>query len=868
MKRSSDQSSLASLKWPWRLTFLGLAAERIVRAFWPLWTVLLLIWALLASGILRTSPVEIFWFSTLLGATGLISALIYAFRHFSKPGWPEALERLDRSLAGRPISTSLDDQAIGSGDAASEAVWKAHVDRMTALLRDVEPVPGDLRIANRDPYGLRYTALLVFILTLAFGAAFRGFGNSETNGLAANEIGVAGPSWEIWIEPPAYTGKPSLYLNDIDVADLSVPKGSLATVRLYGDLSRLGLRETVSDRSEDADAPPAQAQSFELVQSGEIVVVGADDARWVISLLADEPPTVDVSGDMTRRVSGDMELPFSASDDYGVQFGTATVSLDLENVDRRFGLRTEPEPREDVVFDLPMPIRGDRAEFTELLIENLSEHPWAGLPVTVTLSVTDESDQASTPDVLETELPGRRFFQPIAKALIEQRRDLLWSKENATRVEQILRAVSHQPDDFFPSERAYLMLRMGITRLDIHSTYGLTDEKRDEIAELLWRTAVLLEEGSLSNALEALRRAQERLSEAMEDGATDEEIAELMDQLRDAMRDFMDQLVQEAQRQDGQQQAQNQQGEEITSQDLQDMLDQLQELMEQGRMAEAQELLNQLMEMMQNMQVAQGQQGQQGQQGEGQQAMEGLQETLRNQQGLSDEAFRDLQEQFNNGAQAGESEQNQGRSGGQGRGQSHQGQGGQNPQPGDEDGEGGSERGQNQQGGQGDGQDPGSLADRQQALRDELDRQRRNLPGAGTPEGDAARESLGRAGEAMDRAEDALRDDRTADALGAQSDAMEALREGIRNLGEAMAQQQQQGGQQGQQAGTRDGQNRDPLGREAGSDGVIGSEENMLQGREARRRAQELRDEIRRRSGEQERPEVERDYLKRLLDRF
>ena len=33
-------------------------------------------------------------------------------------------------------------------------------------------------------------------------------------------------------------------------------------------------------------------------------------------------------------------------------------------------------------------------------------------------------------------------------------------------------------------------------------------------------------------------------------------------------------------------------------------------------------------------------------------------------------------------------------------------------------------------------------------------------------------------------------------------------------------------------------------------------------------RARELLDEIRRRSGETERPEVERDYLNRLLDRF
>ena len=123
----------------------------------------------------------------------------------------------------------------------------------------------------------------------------------------------------------------------------------------------------------------------------------------------------------------------------------------------------------------------------------------------------------------------------------------------------------------------------------------------------------------------------------------------------------------------------------------------------------------------------------------------------------------------------------------------------------------------------------------------------------------------------MDRAEDALRDDRTADALGAQSDAMDALRDGLRNLGEAMAQHQQQqqdGGQQGQANGDPGQQNRDPLGREPGSEGVVGSPDNLLGGEAARRRSRDLLDEIRRRSGEKERPQVERDYLERLLDQF
>jgi hypothetical protein len=84
-----------------------------------------------------------------------------------------------------------------------------------------------------------------------------------------------------------------------------------------------------------------------------------------------------------------------------------------------------------------------------------------------------------------------------------------------------------------------------------------------------------------------------------------------------------------------------------------------------------------------------------------------------------------------------------------------------------------------------------------------------------------------------------------------------------------MAEQQQQGQPGGQQQGQAPGnRGRDPLGRDAGTDGAIGQEGTIPNDLDARQRSRELLDEIRRRSGEQERPEVERDYLRRLLDRF
>jgi hypothetical protein len=125
----------------------------------------------------------------------------------------------------------------------------------------------------------------------------------------------------------------------------------------------------------------------------------------------------------------------------------------------------------------------------------------------------------------------------------------------------------------------------------------------------------------------------------------------------------------------------------------------------------------------------------------------------------------------------------------------------------------------------------------------------------------------------MDEAEEALRNEDFAGALDRQAEALEALREGMRNLGEALAQQQGQpygeGTREGEAFGRADPDSqRDPLGRSSGEMGRIGSDRNMLQGDDVYRRAQDLLDEIRRRSGDQTRPDTELDYLRRLLNRF
>ena len=229
--------------------------------------------------------------------------------------------------------------------------------------------------------------------------------------------------------------------------------------------------------------------------------------------------------------------------------------------------------------------------------------------MTVRLTAEDATGQTGTSAPVTGVLPMRRFYDPMAAALIEQRRDLLWSGANARRVTQVLRAATNHPDDAFDSPRAYLVVRTAIRRLAQAEEAGEVAAVRDEVAEALWQAAVQIEDGNLGDAAERLARAKERLQQALENDASDEEIAQLMDELRQATRDYMEQMAREAIERGEQQMADIPPGQKMTQDQIQELMDRIQELSEQGRKAEAQALLEMLQQMLENMQMMMGQQG-------------------------------------------------------------------------------------------------------------------------------------------------------------------------------------------------------------------------------------------------------------------
>lgn len=778
----------------------------------------------------------ILWFGLLGAGILLICTLIRSIRRFRLPSLGEARDRLDRSLSARPLQGLRDQQRLGAADPLSREMWHIHRRWLIQEVAKARLVKPDLSLSTHDPYGLRFSALFLFTLSLIFGSIW----NLTTLKAPLADANIAStdePQWEGWITPPAYSSLPTLYLNDLTNApELSVLKGSRVEVRLYGEMGSNIISETTSAGKSKLPPSSEPIQVFDVVQSGKIDIVGPYGATWNVSLAADLPPTLSWDGLFETGFYGESTFTFVASDDYGVRDGQAKITLDLETVDRRYGLSAKPRDVTPIVLDLPMPISGNRLEFTSKMVEDFSRSTWSNLPVKIMLEGRDAIDQMGRTKQVVTLLPGRKFFDPLAAALVEQRRDLLWSNENAPRVANILRAIGHKRESVFRKESDYLRLRFIIKHLEDGYNNNLLEARRDELAEALWELAVSIEDDDeLEDALARMRRAQERLSQAMKNGASPDEIAELMRELKRANEDYMRQLLREAARNQEQNRQSPAEGEsmELSRNDLQDMMDRIQQLMEEGSMAEAQKALDELQEMMENMRVAQGESGERS---PSEQTTEGLSEMLRQQQRLSDEAFRQLQEQ----------------SGSEGRRQGEHGK--EMPEGQSSESEDSSEK---------------ELAGRQGDLREQLEEQSEALSEFEGGGDENTQLSLEDAEEAMRRAERALEKGDFSSALDRQAEVMENLREGLRNLSRSLAQGENGTTEEdGINESRQRSEQRDPLGRLSGNGSLQFEQDSDLSGQDMARRAQDLLDEIRRRSSERQRPEEELNYLRKLLDKF
>ena len=811
-------------------TGAAMAFERIWPKVLPLLLVALLFASLSWSGLFRALP-ETARYLIAAGFALLTLAALIPLMRFRLPSEAEITRRIEAAnqLYHQPIAVQSD-RLPDDADPVSTALWREHQRRMAAKIGPVAADAPRPAVPRLDPFALRSIPVLLAAVALAF--SFSGSGGALTDILhGAPPPERIPPRIDAWVTPPAYTGRAPVFLTSSANAAtklFTVPAGSEVTLRVTGgagtEVAMLGASE-LKAAAPDAAGPARETPAIfkaSLAADTELSLQedGKPLAAWQFKIIADQRPRIEFSGEPERSFSGFQTFAYKAVDDYGIASGRALLTLEAAGPKAR-PLFDAPE------FKLSPPGRKSKDGLAKTA-KDISEHPWAGASVRVTLTASDDAKQEgrSAPTVME--LAEKIFANPLAKALIEQRRMLALDANAKPRVLELLDALTLHPGETINNSSHFLGLHTAQRRLK----QARSDDELRSVVAYLWEIANGIESFGLTDAQRRMREAQEKLSKALEEGASDEQIAKLTEELRKAMKDVMKELAEQARKNPDLAKEMPPGTDMLTQQEIDKMLDKMQDLAKQGARDEAKELLSQLNEMMNNLQAGKGQQqGGEGQSAMGEQ-MNKLGDMMRRQQQLMDETQRMEQ-------------------GGEG-------------QPGDQ-GEQGQGEGQGQQGQNGQGQSPGSgfggLQGRQGQLQRDLQALMDGLEGMGLDPGRA----LGDAGRSMGQAEGNLGQGDGGEALADQSEALDALRKGAEGL---MNQMQQALGQEG--GGTRPGFRRgnnplDPLGRPRATTGPDFGQTTKVPDDIDVQRAREILETIRKRLGDALSPQLERNYLERLL---
>lgn len=584
---------------------LVITMERAVDAlFWPLMAAGLAAFFVLTGIVASLAPWGrgAFW----LVAFGGVAAGLWNARHWRIPDEVEAVARLETEsgLSFRPLTALRDKLAAGES-----TLWLAHQARMVADISRVRFARPHICFAARDPFALRNALMLLLVVAFVLRGGEGVFVASlpQLSG-STQSIQVDG-----WITPPAYTGKPPMLLAKGEVIaaaePIAVPIGSTILLRIAGARKaqlEFGPEEAPTPVALEAASASLEAK-LEVKSDGELTLSDGwrELGSWNLRVIADAAPQARLPEMPDVNGSGQLILPYSTSDDYGVKqltlhFALADEQADGEGISGNGAFLAKP-PEVAVALSSVNPREAEGKASADL-----TKHAWAGLTVEAWLEARDGAGQTGVSDRLTLQLPERKFLSPISQALAEQRKILLRDTEDMPRVVAALDALTIWPQGALDRSGRYLELK-AITRKIYRATDYVSVE---EAAEDLWNLAVALDGSNLVDARNALDAARKALEEAIAQGASAEDIERLVNELKAAIQNYLAAMADAARR--GELAGQPSDGKprrNVSPQELSKMLDEMRALSEQGAADKALDMLAQLDQILKNLQMGQAQAG-------------------------------------------------------------------------------------------------------------------------------------------------------------------------------------------------------------------------------------------------------------------
>jgi uncharacterized protein (TIGR02302 family) len=746
-------------------------------------------------------------------AAGFVFLSWRGLRGLRLPDEASARRRVEivNELPHRPLAALEDQLAGGRSDPGAAQLWELHRRRLRERLGRLRlgyPASG---LAARDPYALRGIVLLLLVLSLAAG--WGEIGPRFTRAFEPSFVPpppAIPPRLDVWVTPPAYTNEPPIFLAQVDpkAGPFDVPENSSVLAQVQGGSGDTQLRLGDATTKFDVIGEATYRASGNIVTGNRLAVIqnGNEIAGWSYTLIADQPPLVAFTQPPSETERHALRLDYAASDDYGIAKVTVTITRRDQNGD----VTPLPGMPAKMVIDLPVASTDPRVA-RGVTFRDLTANPWAGTPVRLSLVASDATGQTGNAKPVDIILPERPFANPVAKAIIEQRRLLTLQPETRVAVARRLFAIGNDVDAYKGDPVVTLALRVAGRRLMGDKTGAEIPDAQD----LLWQTALRLEEGTLGSAEMTLRAAEQALQEALDRGASDEEIEKLMDQLQQAMNQFLDALTQQAMKNAPNGKLSDQDQRQLTLQrdDLQRLLDRAREMAKGGARDAARQMLSQLQDLLENLRANPFAQQSDPAQRQAEEMMRDLGDLSRRQQNLLDKTYRDSQQ-----LAPGQSSPNSGPWG-------------------DEQ------------------------AELQQKL-GQLNKRFNDLLGQTPSEfQDAERQ--------MDRSQSSLHAGNPGAAINPETQALEDLQQGQAAMMKQLV--ERFGRKPGQPRGTepdRYGEGQDPLGRALPGAGQMDTGDVKVPDKSDLQRAREILEELRRRAGENARPRFELDYLDRLLKRF
>lgn len=802
---------------------------------------------------------------------------------------------LDSGQAHRPLDV-LDDRPALSAD-----VWPSHQKQALNQARQLRGATPQPTLGPIDPYFLRFIlpaallAVAIYMAGFSFERLRTALSPSWQSPLRANQI-----SYEAWIDPPAYTGRPPIYFKD--GADVVVPAGSEFVARISGVKTPPRPRLTHGWRSKFLNPNRLGAKSFEIRDviddtSKVEFRVGLSRKSFALNVSEDLPPDVEIIETPEADKRDRLTLVYGLSDDFGVE----TLQLEMTLLTEETNIETAFETI-TVLADIPLPGSRQTSVESAKAAVDLSKTRYAGRKVIGRLVATDGAGQSGVSEPAWFTVPDKIFVEPLAKAVAEHRALVMagldetyapaprpawkpsdgywneyqprlhWDRAPAPiqRATLLIEAVTDEPAGLFKDPAVFMGLRHARSQMrhaeSIAELRGLPED--------LWRIALRAEFGVLGSALEEMREAETALREGIARRASKREIDTLFERYNLAVDAYTEELRRKAQEEGNTAEGGDGGGGPPPGSldEIQELLKAIEEANAAGDTEGARKALARLAELLENMQIQLSPSGSGGSGGdpsggdmseEEKKQLEDLADLTGKQRDLQDEteqAERDDQSEEELDPQELARRQAELRDLLDNLGDTLPAQG-----EGDQAGESGeTESGDSGEGETGEGQSEGT--DGEQAGQGQNEG---TSPGAGAEPGDRGaggsgelqeefREGIGAAEDAMRRSENALRQGDLAGAGDAQQEAIQALRDAGEALAEAVSEQQ---GNEGEDGGN------DPLGRsDNGFDD--GNDTADIDDRDNATRSRELLEELRRRAAEQQREAEEREYLERLLKRF